>query len=417
MKASVTEAERLLQKILDLLRHLLVTPEGRELYSRIDRGLALSDKYSNHVRQAFISYLNAQLRQYLNVNVDDTATRLIAKLVQRRIDPYVKQLLDSYQETGSADDKPKGLDMEKLEAHIASVLWQATTMPQGRADEHRSDLGARRRKLETSQDAMAKNTGAKSVQNIDLLSNLKTIRYALETTNSDDIKDLREILLCAVDEVIEWQQSLAGQFQENNKQLKEIRSDNIKLHKEIAKVRQSTLTDEFTGLPNRLAFMQSLEAEVGRARRHQYPLTVCLLAVDDDVMVSTPESRQHVLRSYADEVISRFRGYDMVARVGEKEFAVFLPNTNVDGAVKALTEAQNRAVAEKLQSGKGSSDELPSFSCGVALARPEEPAEGLMQRAHQALKQATQDGRRMLEISSREEPAYGVSSDPAYRLH
>ncbi|GMR18331.1 MAG: hypothetical protein BMS9Abin33_0739 [Gammaproteobacteria bacterium] len=417
MKASAKEAERLLQRILDLLQHLRVTPEGCELYSRIDQGLALSDKYSNYVRQAFISYLNAQLRQYLNVNVDDTATRLIAKLVQRRIDPYVKQLLDSYQETGPTEDKYRGVDMEKLEAHIASVLWHATTMPQDMADEPRSDLGARRRKLEASQDAMAKNTSATLVRNADLLSNLKMIRYALETTNSDDIKDLRKILLCAVEEVIDWQQSLAGQLQENSKRLKEIRSDNIKLHKEIAKVRQSTLTDEFTGLPNRLAFMQSLEAEVGRARRHKYPLTICLLAVDDDVMVSTPESREHVLRSYADEVVSRFRGYDMVARVGEKEFAVFLPNTNVDGAVRALTEAQNRAVAEKLQSGNRSSDELPSFSCGVALARPEEPAEGLMQRAYQALKQAARDGRRMLEISSREEPAYSASGDPAYRLH
>lgn len=409
MKASAKEAELLLQKILDLLQHLLVTPEGRELYSRIDRGLALSEKYTNHVRQAFISYLNAQLRQYVNVNVDDKATRIIARLVQRRIDPYVKQLMDSCEETELTESKNRDIDTTKLEAHLASVLWQATSVPQTTNDEKQSDL-------EASQDEITKNISAASARNTDLLSSLQTIRFALEKTKSSDIKDLREILLCAVDEVIDWQQSLAGQLQESNQHLKEIRSDNIKLHKEIIKVRQLTLTDEFTGLPNRMAFTQRLEAEIGRARRLKYPLTVCLLSVDDDIMASPPESQEYVLRCYADYVVSRFRGYDMVARVGGKQFAIFLPNTDVDGAIRALTEAQNRTETEKLQydnDGIG----LPSFSCGVALARPEESTEELMRRAYQALRQATQDGRRMLEISSREEPTYQASSDSSYRLH
>jgi len=428
VKGPDKEPQALLEKILGLLEQLTPTPAGRDLYMRLKKGLALTDKYTSHVRRAYVSYLYAQLRQYLTINQDDAAAHIVAKYLKRRLNP---RSLES--DISKVQQAPLSSRVEKktnhnsnadlLEEHIASTLWQLTStsfpvdgdlkMENGGS----LNLAEHRRKLLASEEKAANHLQQFAARNNELMLSLRTIYYSIiSAANEYQVNDLKDSLLSVLEEAIDWHEGLSLQLKENKSALHKLQQDKLKLHEEIIKTRQLTLVDEYTGLPNRLAFLKYLGAELGRSRRHKYPLSVCVLAVDKKDAVSDIGVRDQLLKFYAQDVISKFRQHDMVARTGQAEFAMYLPNTDVDGAIRALTEAQRRASARQYEIG-GINYELPSFSCGIALARTEETAHGLLKRAGEALKQANQDGRQIMEISERNDPFFALPGDSPYQIH
>ena len=91
----------------------------------------------------------------------------------------------------------------------------------------------------------------------------------------------------------------------------------------------------------------------------------------------------------------------MVARYGGEEFAILLPNTDIDGAKRALVKVQERNARSHFQSN-GSAIPMPTFSAGLALYRSGETSNALIERADKALYQAKESGRNRIEISANE---------------
>jgi diguanylate cyclase (GGDEF)-like protein len=108
-----------------------------------------------------------------------------------------------------------------------------------------------------------------------------------------------------------------------------------------------------------------------------------------------------VLRVFAGEILSIFRHHDLVARYGGEEFAVLLPNTHVEGAMRALRKVQKRAQETSFQQ-EGSTLPLPSFSAGLSLYRPGETPENFIQRADHAMYRAKRLGRNRIETDQAE---------------
>jgi diguanylate cyclase (GGDEF)-like protein len=156
------------------------------------------------------------------------------------------------------------------------------------------------------------------------------------------------------------------------------------------------LTDALTGLANRRAFLDALEAELARALRHDYPASLLFLDLDEFKRVN--DTHGHAV---GDEVLAGFskvlsrgcRRGDLAARIGGEEFAVLLPMT---GRVPAALVAERmRRSTESLPLGV--SVEVPvTVSIGVASTedspKPFEAAE-LLGRADVALYRAKAGGR------------------------
>jgi diguanylate cyclase (GGDEF)-like protein len=105
-------------------------------------------------------------------------------------------------------------------------------------------------------------------------------------------------------------------------------------HEEIYRM---TIIDGLTEVHNKRYFLEFLEQELGRATRHNRPLS--LVMIDIDHFKSINDRLKHLggdftLREFAARVKRSIRRGDLLARYGGEEFALVLPETSVEGAVE-----------------------------------------------------------------------------------
>jgi diguanylate cyclase (GGDEF)-like protein len=157
-------------------------------------------------------------------------------------------------------------------------------------------------------------------------------------------------------------------------------------------------TDELTGLANRRYFMQHLEREINRSRRHHHPL--CLAMLDIDFFKNINDDFGHligdkILMHFAQFLQTHFRASDFVGRLGGEEFAILLPETKVEDAFQVIDRAIKSVSNEKL------SDIQYSFSAGLATFPDDLTIDSnwLLARANKALHIAKSTGRSKAVIS------------------
>ncbi len=132
--------------------------------------------------------------------------------------------------------------------------------------------------------------------------------------------------------------------QEKNRQAdRKLLADIEALRRQVEYLRALVHTDELTGLANLRHFNQALSLEFERTRRSRRP--TCLILLDIDNFKAVNDSHGHevgnaALRHFAQLLRQGIRRLDCACRHGGDEFAVILPETNLD---------QGLAVASRLQ--------------------------------------------------------------------
>lgn len=162
-----------------------------------------------------------------------------------------------------------------------------------------------------------------------------------------------------------------------------------------AKLNRLSTTDALTGLANRRAFMERLNAEVRRQARTRRPMTLVL--VDADHFKRVNDAHGHPAGDQVLAMLGRLLSLgvrtpvDMAARLGGEEFALLLPDTTVDEAEAVCWRLQQRLAAERV--------ELPSgVALGVTISMGvveglDQPPEQLLRQADANLYRAKETGR------------------------
>jgi diguanylate cyclase (GGDEF)-like protein len=146
---------------------------------------------------------------------------------------------------------------------------------------------------------------------------------------------------------------------------------------------QRATLDGLTDLPNQRAFRDELPRSVSSAARHEVPLALAVLDVDDFKFLNDRHGHPHgdaLLRRVA-AVLRDGRTGDRAYRIGGDEFALLLPHTDTEGACTVA-----RRVARAL------ADEGAAVSIGVSVLRSGERAETLRAEADAALYEAKRRG-------------------------
>ena len=174
--------------------------------------------------------------------------------------------------------------------------------------------------------------------------------------------------------------------------------ENAELHRTVTR---QAVTDERTGLPNDRQLDMSLERELDRSRRFGTSVGFVLLDLDNFKSVNDNYSHAQgnaVLAAVAEVLRKTSRQLDEAARWGGEEFAVLLPQTDLDGAAELAERMREEVERLRVPNLEGGEDVRITGSFGVAcLPANAGSKEGLVHAADIAMYRAKRNGKNRVE--------------------
>lgn len=220
----------------------------------------------------------------------------------------------------------------------------------------------------------------------------------LETINDSLVSNLTEAdigrIVGKIKNEIKNLESSSAAFKD---QLKQATHEIDKLKTKMAQYRDEALKDPLTRIDNRRGFEKKMKTAIDDA--NDAGTDLCMIIADIDHFKIVNDTHGHlvgdnVIRMVAAAIKDSVKGRDCVARVGGEEFAVLLPETPFEGAMKL---AENmRLTFERLDLKKKNTGESlgkVTLSFGVTGYKPNETAEMFINRADEALYRSKNSGR------------------------
>ena len=161
------------------------------------------------------------------------------------------------------------------------------------------------------------------------------------------------------------------------------------------KYRDLSIIDELTQLYNSRHFYQQLKMEINRLDRHEHPLTLLLLDLDD--FKSFNDTYGHIK---GDQVLSRLgqvikrclRKADSAYRYGGEEFTIILPMTKSEEGIVTAERIKEELKKENFSPSLDKQVYL-TVSTGVAQYRKQEDIKTFINRVDHLMYQAKKNGR------------------------
>lgn len=169
----------------------------------------------------------------------------------------------------------------------------------------------------------------------------------------------------------------------------------------FTEVRENGLRDSLTGCFNRAHALESLEAELTRARRSETTLSVMMFDVDHFKRINDENGHlcgDRILAGVGQRLRQVLRRSDVRCRYGGDEFLVILPETPAAGASRVGEWV--RGEIEQIVVSTAGGTVTPTVSIGVATATPGENVDSLLERADAALYAAKAAGRNCTRVAS-----------------
>lgn len=270
--------------------------------------------------------------------------------------------------------------------------------------------------LTAPQRQLVKQIRAEGLQlDKELVANLKWIQTFLDA-NEEYSKSLREarkdleglpvagkanavisFLLAKNAEMQKESTDLKNRLELSQKQVKDLRA-------KLTEALDQGMRDPLTDLGNRRRFDLALAHEVAEAHRRGGKLALVICDIDHFKNINDKFGHQvgdSVLRLFAMLLLNNVKGRDIAIRYGGEEFALILPDTDVDGA-KNVTENIRRDLETSNWRVTTTHDPIGKVtaSFGVAGLEANESVQELIQKADRRLYMAKKGGRNRVEHSS-----------------
>lgn len=166
-----------------------------------------------------------------------------------------------------------------------------------------------------------------------------------------------------------------------------------------------------TGLTSELYMKRIMSLEYKRAQRHQNPLSLLLLDVDNFKGVNdTTEYAfgDEVLLRVAEALKANVRETDFAARFGGDEFCVLLPQTSPAEAVQTALRIRKRISGMTVRSGNYERQVTVSIGVDSYDGRQASSVDLLRRNANRALQEAKRRGKNLVWLYSGGEAAQGA---------
>ncbi|TYT73287.1 transporter substrate-binding domain-containing diguanylate cyclase [Desulfobotulus mexicanus] len=194
-----------------------------------------------------------------------------------------------------------------------------------------------------------------------------------------------------------WNRKLSTEKKRIQQLVNDLNTLKIKLEEKNHALNRLAVTDQLTGLYNRLKLDETFQYEVDRSEKYGHSFGIILMDIDFFKEINDTYGHQtgdRILVSLSDLILANTRKTDIIGRWGGEEFLIICPEIDESGIKK---------LAEKLQGVIASFDfpeiQKTTASFGVTLYRKNDDIQSLMKRADEALYTAKKSGRNKVVLS------------------
>jgi diguanylate cyclase len=248
--------------------------------------------------------------------------------------------------------------------------------------------------------------GAKVIDEIDQVMAMIEAAVGSASSYTESLADVTQQLGTAKDRealrgIVETLIVTAKEMEKSNhfleNRLNASKQEINQLQQSLEALKNENLTDPLTSLANRKYFEEAFNRMLEETRQTRAPLSLILADIDHFKRFNDLFGHligDQVLRLVATSVKQNTRERHLAARYGGEEFAVLLPGTTLAEA-KDLADRVRRAVKSKELMKRSTGEQLGriTVSIGVAMYRPGDTSQGLIERADACLYAAKRHGR------------------------
>lgn len=166
-------------------------------------------------------------------------------------------------------------------------------------------------------------------------------------------------------------------------------------------LREQSLQDCLTGLPNRRFFTEDLTRNVEIARRIERPLSCVIIDIDDFKRINDTfghPAGDGVIRQFGAVMRSAKRMSDSVSRIGGDEFAWLLVDADQGSALQAVSRARRLVAENAFEEGFSTVRVTATFGVSSLVPGVELSADELVGNADRALYWGKQCGKNVVKF-------------------
>ncbi|MCB0364949.1 MAG: GGDEF domain-containing protein [Bdellovibrionaceae bacterium] len=239
---------------------------------------------------------------------------------------------------------------------------------------------------------------------VEIKQSLHCLREAVEANSIDDLKRQSRAF---IDNYIEYQ---TRRDSSRSRRMESLQKNLDVVKKKLVQANQNMATDHLTGAFNRRSFDEKLMEHWKLASISQKPISLMILDIDHFKRINDTfghATGDYVLQEFVKILHELFaRNSDFVARIGGEEFAIILPDYQLEHAIKKADSTLDRIRHDVLvQDGH---EIRFTSSMGIAQLEPGESAEAWMKRADKALYHAKNTGRDRFSIANSDDSIHAA---------
>ncbi len=209
-----------------------------------------------------------------------------------------------------------------------------------------------------------------------------------------DLHSLKDLLLREAESFREHARSLGQQIDQSQSQVATLQNRLRHLDEALLKARDDQLMDPFSGLPNRFSFSGHFKKNMEQgAHLRLGTFSVTLFSLDNHEELKDKLGRNglgRLLSGFGKQVRSLLQEKDLLARLGEWEFAILMPGRTGEEAMQ-VTEKIAQMLAKVRFKLAGKSHAM-DFSFGVVDFQPGMTEQAMLHLAGQRVAAARERG-------------------------
>lgn len=233
------------------------------------------------------------------------------------------------------------------------------------------------------------------------LENIGAKRIDLGVTDQNELHQLQDRFNVMLD-TLERDRKTMLQAEHQRQELleKEVASRTEELVDINKKLAELSETDSLTGIRNRRSFFMQSQTLLDLATRQKRPLCFLILDLDHFKLINDQYGHvigDHVLCQFTKIAAAQLRKTDVLGRIGGEEFAICLPDTELDGGRMLATKICQAVAKNHFECDGYVIDCTVSIGLVVRTDEDKEMSQ-LFQKADAKLYQAKENGRNCVEL-------------------